>query len=174
MTMEPSLGNHRTDWSLEEALHESELRFRSVVESANDAVLLMDSTSRILSMNPATKRIFGYGDELLTHRFFTLLPEQHQESYRNALKELTPEGDFTPSGKTLELIGLRKDGTEFPIELTLAQWRLGSRLFFCGTVHDISRRRHAESALIKKTALVQLLQEVAVASNEATNIEDAV
>lgn len=156
--------------SPEEAWRESELKFRSVVESANDAVVLTDDTGKILTMNQATNRIFGYGDALIGQPFHTLLAIQYHKDPQAFFAAF-----FAAAGsKTLEMHGLKKDGSEFPLELSVASWNIGGRSFYCGTIHDTTRRQQAESEARKRTAEVQVLQDVAVASNEASSVDQAI
>src|SRR5688572_12039874 len=119
-------------WSAGEDLPEAELRFRSIVEAANDAVILADSLGKILSMNPATTRMFAYGDDLIGQPVSTLVPERHRKAHRDAFLKLNEAGLSRLIGKTFELYGLRKDGTEFPMELSLATWKIGDKPFYCG------------------------------------------
>ena len=76
-------------------------------------------------------------------------------------------------GNTVELWGLRSDNTECRLELSLASWTVGEDRFFSGIIRDITSRKHTEDVLREQSALVQLLQAVAVASNEARTVDDA-
>jgi PAS domain S-box-containing protein len=138
---------------IEEALRDSEERFRSLAESANDAIVSTDSNGLILSWNRAADGIFGYrGQEAIGMPLSLLMPERYREAYQEGLQRLE-EGD--PSlmiGKTLELSGLKKDGTEFPLELSLAAWKTGDARFFSGIIRDITARKQAAESLAERAS----------------------
>ena len=158
----------------EEVWGESELRFRSVVESATDAVILTDDSGKILTINEATHRIFGYGEDLIGQSLYTLLPLRYRKAPQDFLAAFSTDAESPMLGKTIEMHGRKKDGSEFPLELSLATWNIGGRSFYCGTIHDTTRREQAEIEALKRTAEVQVLQDVAVASNEATSVDEAI
>src|SRR4051794_6894803 len=107
------------DWSAEKALKESELKFQSVVAAANDAVVLTDATGRILSMNQATERIFGYNHDLIGMPVSVLAPERYWGQQGEGFFSPPGERDFKSSQSPVEMHGLHKDGTEFPMELSV-------------------------------------------------------
>ncbi|MEA3208736.1 MAG: hypothetical protein QOE70_1793 [Chthoniobacter sp.] len=130
------------------ALRESEQRFRSVAETAGDAIIIADRGTRILSWNPAACRMFGYqADEIVGQPLAVILPERFRaaDPAGRGLFETTGAGEMI--GRTVELAGLRKDGTEFPFELSLATWKTDGGTFFCGVIRDIAERKNAEEAL---------------------------
>ena len=132
----------------QKALTESEERFRSVVESANDAVVQADSRGNIIGWNPAAQTIFGYGpDEVIGHPLTKLMPDRYHEAHQHGLARFQTTGEAHVIGKTLELEGLRKDGSEFPIELSISHWRQGEELFYGALIRDITERRRTEKAL---------------------------
>lgn len=126
----------------EEVLRESEDRFRSVTESANDAIISADSEGNILSWNRGARHIFGYDSDEVLHKPLTLLmPEKYRESHARGLQRLSVSGESSLIGKVVELIGLRKNGEEFPIELSLSSWRSTRGVFYSGIIRDISQRK---------------------------------
>ena len=106
----------------EEALRESEVRFRSITSTAKDAIIMLDNNGNITYWNPAAEEIFGYtsqeaiGREL--HQF--LAPQKYYEDYQKGLKTFQKTGKGSAVGKTSELEAVRKDGTQFPMELSLS------------------------------------------------------
>jgi PAS domain S-box-containing protein len=129
----------------EEALRESEMRFRSVLQSALDAVIVADSRGHIMSWNKGAQRIFGYeGEEIVGQPLTTLMPARYREAHEQGLARLRATGESRMIGKLLELHGLRKDGTEFPLELSLAVWKKGEETFYSGIIRDITERKRAE------------------------------
>ncbi len=157
----------------EEDLFQSDAKLRSVLESANDAIVFIGSNLEILSWNRAAQQIFGHSDDVGGRPFDSLLAENQRESYHAIIQQLREGGESLLLGKTLELNGLRADGSEFPLELSLAVWIFRGNPIFAAIIRDITKRKNAEKELQKKSALVQLIQEIAIASNEAVNPEDA-
>ncbi len=158
----------------EEAFRESDLKFRSVIESANDAIILADETGIILSCNPSTVRIFGYCEEIVGKPVTILMPERYREAHEAGIRRFLESGEPRLIGKTVEMHGVKPDGTEFPLELSLSSWKLGANTFFTAAIRDITRRRIAEAAAQQQSALVHMLQDVAVASNQAGSVESAI
>jgi PAS domain S-box-containing protein len=126
------------------ALQETEQHFRAVAESVNDAVVSAGPDNRIVFWNEAAEAIFGHSArEALGMPLTALMPERHRERHLRAFTRLVQGGQPRLLGMTLELEGLRRDGSEFPLELSLGSWPLGERTFFTGVVRDISERRRA-------------------------------
>ncbi|MBV9124818.1 MAG: PAS domain S-box protein [Planctomycetes bacterium] len=158
----------------EEALRASEERFRAVAETANDAVISGNSAGIITYFNKAAQRIFGYSEAEAIGRPITLLmPERFQPLHEGGMARFLATRKPRLIGRTVELTGTRKDGREFPLELSLAHWEAGSATHFTGMIRDISERKQAENALRRQTLFVKLLQVVAVAANEASTPEEA-
>jgi PAS domain S-box-containing protein len=157
-----------------EALRASEQRFRSVAESANDAIISADGAGNIVSWNKGAEAIFGYDEAEALGRPLTLvIPERFRLAHAAGVKRMSTTGESRVIGNTVELWGLRSDRTEFPLELSLASWMVGEDRFFSGIIRDITGRKHTEAVLREQSALVQLLQDVAVASNVARTVGDA-
>ena len=129
----------------------AEERFRTISQAANDAIIMMDSGGSISYWNPAAENIFGYsakeaiGREL--HRL--IVPEEYYESFEKGFEKFRETGTGPAIGKTVELSGIRKDGTEFPVELSLSAMKIGDEWHSTGIIRDISRRKQAEEALQK-------------------------
>lgn len=129
-------------------LSESEERFRSLVESATDAIIVADGRGIIISWNRSASTLFGYSDEEAVGQPLTLLmPERYRDAHQRGLSRMASTGRGRVMGTVVELHGLKKDGTEFPIELALATWRNADRTFYSGIIRDISERKKAEQAL---------------------------
>jgi PAS domain S-box-containing protein len=156
----------------EEELFESDAKLRSVLESAN-AIVFIGSDLEILSWNRAAQEIFGHSEQISGKPFKTLLAEPYRGVYLATVEQLREGGESRLLGKTLELHGVRADHTEFPLELSLAVWVFRGNPIFAAIIRDITNRKKAEEALRKKTKLVQLIQEIAIASNEALHPEEA-
>ncbi|WHZ23405.1 MAG: hypothetical protein OJF47_002517 [Nitrospira sp.] len=132
----------------EHALSESEARFRSLVEAATDSIVLADHKGKILSWNRAASRLFGYTDEEVRGRPLTMLmPLRHRAAHEHGLARVKATGQSRLIGRLVELEGLRKDGSEFPLELSLAMWKADNAVFYSGIIRDITQRRRAEDIL---------------------------
>ena len=128
-----------------ETLRESEARFRSVTESVNEGIISVDSTGRIVFWNRGAQAIFGYAeDEILGQPLFLLVPERHRDSLQAVLDRASSPGAVGPTGGAQDWFGLRKDRTEFPLEVSLATWTKGNEVFFSGVVRDATERRAME------------------------------
>jgi PAS domain S-box-containing protein len=150
------------------ALQGSEERFRAVTETASDAVISADGRGDIIYFNPAAQRIFGYSvEEAVNQPLILLMPERFHEAHQRGLRRFLKTGEAHVIGKTVELAGKRKDGTEFPLELSLSSWKVGEEIFFSGMARDITQRRQAEERIQQ---LHRDLQQRAV-QLEATNRE---
>jgi two-component system sensor kinase FixL len=140
---------------VEETLRESEMKFRSVVESANDAIILVNDSGNIISCNKGAQAIFGYTqEELLDKPLDFLISEQHKNDIRLGWFKLTGS-KHSIIGRTVELRGLRKNGSEFPLELSLADWKIGEVTFYSGIIRDITERKRTEGKLYEINAALE-------------------
>lgn len=132
----------------EHALHESEARFRSLVEAATDSIVLADHNGHILSWNRAAAQLFGYTDDEVRGKSLSMLmPSRHRAAHERGLARVRDTGESRLIGRLVELEGLRKDGSEFPLELSLAMWKSDDAVFYSGIIRDITQRRRAEEIL---------------------------
>jgi diguanylate cyclase (GGDEF)-like protein/PAS domain S-box-containing protein len=132
----------------EQALRESEERFRAVAQSAVDAIVSVDTQGRIAFWNQAAERTFGYpATEALGAPLDRLLPERFREAHREGMRRVASGGPSRIIGRTVELTGLRKDGREFPLELSLSRWSVRGAVFFTGILRDITERKRTEDLL---------------------------
>ena len=152
----------------EEALQKSEELFRSVAQSATDAIIVAISEDNIVSWNNAAQTIFDYGEEEALGKSLTfLMPERFHDSHRRGLRRFLSTGKSVVVGKTVELVGRKKDGNEFPLELSLASWKTSEKTFFTGIIRDITERKQAEQKLLDlKTAVEQSVEGIAKADME--------
>jgi PAS domain S-box-containing protein len=128
----------------EEALRRSEERLRKMMETAPDAIIVVDANGLIIAWNPGAHDLFGYEESEAIGRTVTfLMPERYRKAHEAGLKRLRREGTARLIGKTVELHGLRKDGGEFPLELSLGTWSAGDQTFFSSIIRDIGGRQAA-------------------------------
>jgi diguanylate cyclase (GGDEF)-like protein/PAS domain S-box-containing protein len=133
----------------EAGLRHSEQVLRQLIATSNDAFIAMDVEGRIREWNRQAELIFGWTPEEAIGRPLvnTIIPPTYRDAHRDGLARYLATGDGTVLGQRLEVEGRRRDGTEFPVELTI--WALGSGpdLLFNALLHDVSERRRAEEAL---------------------------
>lgn len=132
----------------EHLLTESEDRFRSLVESASDAIVLADGRGIIISHNRSAAIMFGYQQrDLVGQPLTVLMPSRYHYRHTAGLARLEAGGSGRLIGSVVELQGLKQDGTEFPIELSLATWKTETGNFYSGIIRDSSKRKETEQAL---------------------------
>jgi PAS domain S-box-containing protein len=142
---------------------QAESRFSAMAQSAVEAIVSADSTGHILTWNNGARAIFGYtADEVVGQPLTRLMPERYHAAHQRGLERMGATGESALMGTVLELNGLRKDGLEFPLELTLSTWTSGEGRFYGGIIRDITERRRAEQELRHTAAeLVQSNAELA-------------
>ncbi len=155
-------------------LRENEERFRAFTETAMDGIITTDSTGKIVFMNEGAFRLFGYSaDEIIGQSFFILFPERSRENLMPLLERYLFNRKTRRKSKTLDLIGLKKDKSEMPLEISISRWKGRAETHFTAIIRDISERKAIEGAFIQKKAFVQLLYIVATAANDASSLEEA-
>jgi PAS domain S-box-containing protein len=134
---------------VEGELHESEEKIRSMSASAQDAIIMMNNEGNILYWNEAAERIFGYTEEEIIGKKLheTIVPERFHEDILKGFKRFQETGQGAAIGKTLELAAVRKDGTEFPIELSLSAVKIKGKWNAIGIIRDITEHKRAEDLL---------------------------
>ena len=131
-----------------EALRESEARYRVVTRSANDAIISADSAGTILSWNRGAEKVFGYTEAEISGQPLTrLLPCRYRDRHLDGMSRVHVGEEPHVIGKTVELEGLRKDMSEFPIELSLAEWETAEGRFYTAILRDITKRKRAEEKI---------------------------
>ncbi len=129
----------------EAELKESEEKFRTLTESANDAIISINSKGVIIFFNPAAEKIFGYSQvEALGQPFSFLMIESAWKANMQLIQNYLSSGKSTIPGRTLELEGRRKNGEEFPAEISYFSWKTEAGLFFTSIMRDITWRKQVE------------------------------
>ena len=160
-------------------------RYRSVVDTAADGLITVNEQGIIESVNLAVGKLFGYRQaELVGRNVRLLMTDPDRERFDTFLSNYTRTGQSTLGGAAQEAVARRRDGTTFPIYLSIGNFSLAGKRYFTGIIHDISERQRADFALKKlnetlelqvreRTASIRLLQDVAVIANEANSVEEA-
>ena len=126
----------------------AERRFQTMVESAPDAVVIADTQGRIVQVNSQTEATFGYSrGELLHFRVENLIPQRFRDQHKPYWSEFHAAQSQRPMGLGLELFGRRKDGTEFPVEISLSPLQTDAGIMVSSSIRDISERRAREAEL---------------------------
>jgi diguanylate cyclase (GGDEF)-like protein/PAS domain S-box-containing protein/hemerythrin-like metal-binding protein len=129
-------------------LHESSIRVRSIVDTVIEAILVINTDHLIEEFNNAAERTFGYqAEEVIGKNINILMPEPYHSGHDKYVESYIQTGQAQIIGKGRDVIGLRKDGSEFPIQLGVSEMRIGSRILFTGIITDITERKQAEKAL---------------------------
>ncbi len=132
----------------EEALREREARYRVLAETATDAIVTINSESRILFLNAAAESIFGYARaEMLGQDLTMLMPEYLREVHKTGLKRYLGTGRKHLNWESVEITGLHKSGAEIPVEVSFGEFFAEGERMFTGIIRDITERRRAQEAL---------------------------
>jgi len=140
-----------------------ESRLRAVVETAVDGVILIDDQGSILMFNPACERLFGYSaDEVQGRNVKLLMPAPYRDEHDDYLKNYRQTGEQKIIGIGREVVGQRKDGTTFPMDLSVGESREDGEIVFVGIIHDLTERTRAERALTESAEQLRAVVETAV------------
>jgi PAS domain S-box-containing protein len=168
---------------LKSRLEFNEARFEAIAQTASDSIVISDENSIIVFANRKTYETFGYDEgELIGSDLGVLMPEKYRQDHRAGVQKFISTGNPRLIGHTIEIEGLREDGTVFPLELSLSSWKEEGRYFFSGIIRDITERKEAfrekEEANLQlqkqKKELEEAFQELQEARHLLQEITDAV
>jgi PAS domain S-box-containing protein len=155
---------------LEERLRASEAKWRAVIDSAIDGIILIDTRGGIEAFNPAAARMFGYGeDEVIGKNVKVLMPSPYHEQHDGYLSRYLKTSDPKIIGSGREVTGLRKDGSTFPLHLSVGETIMEGEHRFTGILHDLTARVALEERLREQSALAKLGEMAAVIAHEVKN-----
>ncbi|MDB5337378.1 MAG: domain S-box [Planctomycetaceae bacterium] len=140
-------------------LRESEARKAAILETALDCIITIDHQGKVIEFNPAAERVFGYAKHDIEGREIAefIIPPRWREAHHRGMAHLLATGEGPVLNKRIEVFGLRADGTEFPVELTIAQILSDGPTVFTAYVRDISERVRIERNRNTRLAVNQLL-----------------
>ncbi len=151
----------RAQAAVETSLRFSEARLRAITDAAKDAIIMIDERGAVSFWNPAAESIFGMkAEEILgkdLHR--AIAPERYYEAFKAGFKKFAGGGEGAAVGKTLELVGVRSDDSEFPIELSLSALKTNDGLGAVGILRDISSRKQDQAREREHHRFVETLLE---------------
>src|SRR5262249_1927441 len=155
---------------LDERLEASEARWRAIVDSAVDGIVVIDEHGCIEGFNPAAERLFGHTEaDVLGHNVDMLMPSPYREQHDTYLSRYLATGRPKIIGIGREVTGMRKDGTTFPLHLAVGQLTIGGARKFTGILHDLSARVRMEEEMREQAALARLGEMAAVVAHEVKN-----
>src|SRR5258705_376242 len=165
----PKLGASKVDRdiaerkSAERALHDSTGRMRALIETAVDGAILIDARGVVLMFNPACEKLFGYSaDEVIGKNVKMLMPEPYQHEHDRYIANYLDSRKPKIIGIGREVVGLRKDGSTFPMDLSVGEAEQEGGSIFVGIIRDITERKSAERALRESGGRLRALIETAV------------
>ena len=140
----------------EAAVRQADARTRAMLDAALDGVVMVDHLGAIIEFNPAAERIFGYGREAVVGRQMVdlIVPPAYRAAHSAGFQRYLATGESTVLGKRIEIRGMRADGSEFPLELSIAAVDVGGEPVFTAYVRDISDQHRREAALLESEAIV--------------------
>jgi PAS domain S-box-containing protein len=153
-------------------LRESEERVRSVLNSALSAVVVMDAAGRITDWNARAEKMFGWtrrealGQELAG----SIIPPRYREAHHQGLEHFLKTSEAPVLNRLVEMSALRRDGNEFPVELSVSPMKSGEVVTFCGFITDITERKEAEIKLQAQLSRLDLLHRITRAIGERQDL----
>ncbi len=159
-----------------QALRESEERLRGILNSALSAVVVIDAAGRVIDWNPRAENMFGWtraeaaGQKLAE----IIIPPQYREAHERGLAHYLATGEGPVLNRLIELSALRRDGSEFPIELSISPQKTGDVVTFCGFITDITERKRAEQRQTAQHAVTRILSEAASLAEASPRILQAI
>ena len=142
----------------EDALADSEARFRTLMDAAPDAMIIADETGEIALINAQTEALFGWTrDELVGKTVETLVPERFAAAHPAHRNAYLRDPVTRTMGETPDLAGRAKDGREFPVEISLSPIEIDGRTWVAAAVRDVTERRQAEDAIRESEEQLRLI-----------------
>jgi two-component system sensor kinase FixL len=155
---------------LKEELGSSEARWKAVIDSAVDAIIVIDAHGHVESLNPGAERLFGYSaEEVLGRKVDMLMPSPYREEHDTYLARYLATGKPKIIGIGREVQGRRKDGTTLPLHLSVGEITVNGERKFTGILHDLTGRVQMEAQLREQAALAKLGEMAAVIAHEVKN-----
>jgi diguanylate cyclase (GGDEF)-like protein/PAS domain S-box-containing protein len=134
------------------SLYKSEQQFRSITQSILDAIISADANGNIIFWNEGARKIFGYEENEALHESLTMLmPEKYRPAHTVGLKRVATTDETHVIGKSMELTGLRKNGEQFPLEMTISTWKTDGKRLFSAIIRDITDIKKTRNEIHQRT-----------------------
>lgn len=155
---------------MEESLRENSARLHAIVETAVDGIITIDENGVIESVNSSVERLFGYAaDELAGRNVSILMPSPYREEHDSYISNYLKSGEKKIIGIGREVVGRRKNGTTFPLRLSVSEFAIGNRRKFTGIVHDISEQKVLQNQILQSERLAIIGKMAAKVAHEIRN-----
>jgi PAS domain S-box-containing protein len=152
----------------EDGLRQSEERFRTLAETASDAIITIDEESRIVFINRAAQHIFGYStEEMLQHDLTMLMPDHLRHLHQAGVERYIETGRRHINWEGYELPGLHKEGHEIPLEVAFSEYVKNGRRFFTGIVRDITERKRIQESQAERVRIAALVADIGAALTQS-------
>ncbi|HEY5118781.1 MAG TPA: response regulator, partial [Anaerolineales bacterium] len=156
----------------EEALLQSEGHLRSVVQTAGDAIVTMDAQGKVRFWNGAAESMFGHlSAEMIGQPLIGVLPERFRGGFQHKPKQPIVTGQLILGQHPVEAIGLRRNGGEFPVEITISSWKEKKETFSTAIIRDITERKHAEEEIRKRVRELEGMNRISTILRTASILE---
>jgi PAS domain S-box-containing protein len=168
--------NVTAEYTVQQALRDSAALVQTVLNTVVDGIITIHASGSIIEkVNPAAEKMFGYAaQELIGRSFALLIPELDRDQRNGSLEYYGASAAARASGLGREVLGQRKDGSCFPLEISVGEMLLGGQRFFTGILRDITARKLAEGALSKSGALQTAIFNSANFSSIATDAKGVI
>ena len=164
------------EYSAQQALHDSTALIQTILNTVVDGIITLHARGGMIeTVNPAAEKMFGYAaEELIGQNFSKLIPELDRDQRNGSLEYYSASDEARAIGLGREVMGQRKDGSIFPMEMAVSEMKLGGQRYFTGILRDITVRKQAEEALIKAGALQSAIFNSANFSSIATDAKGVI
>lgn len=149
---------------------DSETRLKSIVQTVVEGIITIDECGIVDTFNAAAERLFGYrAEEVIGKNVKMLMPAPYRDQHDGFLAQYLATREKKIIGIGREVVGRRKDGSTFPMHLSVGEMFLGDQRFFTGILHDISDRKEAEARALQAERLAAIGQMIGVVTHESRN-----
>jgi len=168
--------NVSAEYAVQQALRDNAAQIQTILNTVVDGIVTLHARGGIVeTVNPAAEKMFGYhAAELSGQNFSLLIPELDQDQRNGSLEYYSASDEARAIGVGREVVGRRKDGTTFPLEIAVSEMWLGGQRYFAGILRDITARKQAEAALLKAGALQSAIFNSANFSSIATDAKGVI
>ena len=150
-----------------EALRDGEARVRAIIDSALSAVVVIDSGGRVIDWNARAEEMFGRprADVLGAELAELVIPERYRAAHRRGIERFLSGGEGTVVNRPVEVSALRRDGGEFPVELSISPVRTAGGMTFCGFITDITERKRMEELRVQMASIVESSEDAIISKS---------